>query len=200
MNAIIDVTNTDVHVLLLSPVCHWVFFNTISHLAHPKCGKLYLLVKMWFLHFYCLSVLIFPPASSISPLPCCSGLSLHISSCHSLSHLSHFSAPHLSLRPLPLFLSFSGWLIHFIVHSLQVYPRKSAPAVDRLCVGVPAAEVSQMLLNHTSSFSRHVKTFFHIYTFDYFWNSPATSIWKKSFNSLLRLKIQFGHELTKYWI
>lgn len=26
--------------------------------------------------------------------------------------------------------------------SLQVYPRRSVPAVDRLCVGVPAAEVS----------------------------------------------------------
>uniref|UniRef100_A0A669C2U1 ABC transporter domain-containing protein n=1 Tax=Oreochromis niloticus TaxID=8128 RepID=A0A669C2U1_ORENI len=35
----------------------------------------------------------------------------------------------------------------------KVYPRKSTPAVDRLCVGVPAAEVSQMLLYHTSAFS-----------------------------------------------
>lgn len=35
-------------------------------------------------------------------------------------------------------------LIHFIVcRSLQVYPRRSVPAVDRLCVGVPAAEVSR---------------------------------------------------------
>lgn len=37
----------------------------------------------------------------------------------------------------------AGCLIHVFVCSPQVYPRKSAPAVDRLCVGVPAAEVSQ---------------------------------------------------------
>uniref|UniRef100_A0AAX7VTC9 ABC transporter domain-containing protein n=1 Tax=Astatotilapia calliptera TaxID=8154 RepID=A0AAX7VTC9_ASTCA len=40
----------------------------------------------------------------------------------------------------------------------KVYPRKSTPAVDRLCVGVPAAEVSQMLLYHTSTFSSRLNT------------------------------------------
>lgn len=69
------------------------------------------------------------------------------------------SAPHPTLPCLLcsflLFLSLSlaGWLIHVIVCSLQVYPRKKTPAVDRLCVGIPAAEVSQMPQNPTSPFS-----------------------------------------------
>lgn len=60
------------------------------------------------------------------------------------------SAPHC---PPPPAFSLAGWLIHCIVCSLQVYPGKSTPAVDQLCVGVPASEVSQMLQNYTSNFS-----------------------------------------------
>ncbi|TNN85161.1 ATP-binding cassette sub-family A member 1 [Liparis tanakae] len=46
--------------------------------------------------------------------------------------------------PLPS-LPLARRLIHFIVGSLQVYSRKSAPAVDGLCVGVPAAECFGLL-------------------------------------------------------
>lgn len=91
--------------------------------------------------------------------------------------------------PLPpashlLYLSLAGWLIHFIVCSPQVYPRKSTPAVDGLCVGVPAAEVSQTLLNHTSAFPSSVCLFlsilkdFHAFT-HLITNLPATPLWEE---------------------
>lgn len=54
-----------------------------------------------------------PPASFISPLPCCSGLSLHIFSCHPLCYLSHchFPASHLPLSLFFFFSFFSGCLV-----------------------------------------------------------------------------------------
>ncbi|KAF7668709.1 hypothetical protein LDENG_00293370 [Lucifuga dentata] len=61
------------------------------------------------------------------------------------------TVPHLLFPAISLSLSLSlslmlvGWLIHFIVRSLQVYSRKSTPAVDRLCVGIPAAECFGLL-------------------------------------------------------
>jgi len=112
-----------------------------------------------FLHFLrlSLSLLLFPPAPSIS-LPCCSGLSLHISFGYPLCCLPHCLLPTHSF-PLPS-LSLARWLIHFIVGSLQVYSRKSTPAVNGLCVGVPAAEVSQMLPNHTCTSSSRDSVWF----------------------------------------
>lgn len=122
----------------------WSFFPC---LARSEFSKLSVVFKMFSL---CIlpplsSPFFLPPASSISPPPCCYGLSLCFSYCHPLLYLSRRLLPTLLLPPA---FSLAARLIHFIVCSLQVYPRKSTPAVDRLCVGIPAAEVSQMLLNH----------------------------------------------------
>lgn len=51
MNAVTAATNTHFYVLSLSPLrkCLTFFFNSFSHLAHSKCCKLSLLVKICFL-------------------------------------------------------------------------------------------------------------------------------------------------------
>lgn len=69
-----------------------------------------------------------------------------------------------SPRLLPLLL------IPLIVCSSQVYPRKSTPAVDRLCVGVPAAEVSH---NHTGAFSSSETLLISLTTFQ-----KLENVWK----------------------
>lgn len=147
----------------------FVFFNTFSHLARSKCCKLSPLVKICSLHFLRLSLSFFfhlPPSSCLFPAAL---VYRSIFSHAVLSAIFHTAcSPTLPLPPL-LFTSLSlslplvGWLIHFIVCSLQVYPRKSTPAVDRLCVGVPAAEVSQMPLNHTGNILKS-----HLLTLDGF--------------------------------
>lgn len=76
------------------------------------------------------------------PFPLRSSLLLRALAPSSLMPSSHLSSPPVPSACFPLCLSPAGCLIHFIVSSLQVYPRRSTPAVDRLCVGVPAAEVS----------------------------------------------------------
>lgn len=79
------------------------------------------------------------------------------------------SGPNLFHASCMLTLSLAGWLIHRIVCSPQVYPRKSTPAVDRLCVGVPAAEVSQMPLHlWNTSATVCARGLSCINTFDYF--------------------------------
>lgn len=158
MNTVTAVRNTNAHALFSSPpvqVSNFFFFNTFSHLARSDCCKLSPLVKISFLHLrppsfffhLLLPSLLFPAALayrfifSHAIVP-----AIFLAVCSPSSSASRLLSLFLSLSP-------AAWLIHFIVCSLQVYPRKSTPAVDRLCVGVPAAEVSQMLLNHTSAFS-----------------------------------------------
>lgn len=126
----------------------WSFFF-LSRLARSEFSKLSIVGKM-----SCLCVL--PPLSSPFFFATClfhlasslllRSVALRFSSCHPLLYLSRRLLPTLLLPPA---FSLAARLIHCIVCSLQVYPRKSTPAVDRLCVGVPAAEVSQMLLDHT---------------------------------------------------
>lgn len=145
------------------PLCKcltFFFLVPFSHLARSKCCKLALLVKMCFLHLLSLSLLLFLHLL-LSALLFPAALVYRSIYSHAILSAIFLTvcSPPLPCHPpsLPLSLSVSptlaGWLIHFIVCSPQVYPRKSTPAVDRLCVGVPAAEVSQMLLNNASTFS-----------------------------------------------
>lgn len=154
MNAVTAFTNTNA-LLLLLPVLVSTFFIYI-----PIWQALNVSNDLFLLKFVSLT---FPSPFSTCFFHLTSFLLLWSIAPYFLmpSPLLSFSlsAPHPTLPCLLcsflLFLSLSlaGGLIHFIVCSLQVYPRKKTPAVDRLCVGVPAAEVSQMLLNPTSPFS-----------------------------------------------
>lgn len=148
------------------PLCKcltFFFLVPFSHLARSKCCKLALLVKMCFLHLLSLSLLLFLHLL-LSALLFPAALVYRSIYSHAILSAIFLTvcSPPLPCHPpsLPLSLSVSptlaGWLIHFIVCSPQVYPRKSTPAVDRLCVGVPAAEVSQMLLNNASTFFKPI--------------------------------------------
>lgn len=126
MNTVTAVTNTNVHVLFFSPLCKcltFFFFNTFSHLARSKCCKWSLLVKMCFLHFLSPSFIFHLP-SSISSLPCCSSLSLHIYSCY-LSHCLPPPFPASCLLSFFLSLSLAGWFI--LLSALCRYTLGRAP-------------------------------------------------------------------------
>lgn len=150
MNTVTAVTNTNV-ASSLPPSCASVsfFLKIFSHLARSKCCKLSPLVQMCLPHSLCLSFSLpvshLPPPSHLFP----AALFYHFIFSLLPTPLLSFSlsGPNLFHASCMLTLSLAGWLIHRIVCSPQVYPRKSTPAVDRLCVGVPAAEVSQMPLH-----------------------------------------------------
>lgn len=115
MNAVTAATNTHFYVLSLSPLRKCLTFFLIAFpiwLTLNVANYPFLLKFVSFAFSHTLS-LFFPPASSISLPPCCSGLSLHIFSCHPLCYLSHCLLPTLPLPPAfsPSFSPFSPFLL-----------------------------------------------------------------------------------------
>lgn len=170
------------------------FFNTFPIWPALNVVKYPFIVKMCF----CPSVFFFvSPAPSISTLPCCSGLSLHISPCNPLTYLSHWLLPRLP-PSLPLPLSLSGWLVDsfYCLLSAGIPSEKSSCCGQAVCGcaccrGEPNAAESQRAPFQASSFFAFV-------------NKTLCCLWKwrsgfelnnHTFNKKSRIVIMF----TKYW-
>lgn len=174
MNTVAAVRNTNVCVLFFSlpavQVSYFFFVIPFSHLAGSKCCKLSLLVKICL----CPSLVFLSPASSISTVPCCSGLSLHIFSCNPLTYLSHCLLPTPSPR-LPPPLPFPGWLVDSFYCLLSAgIPSEEHSCCGRAmcgrtcCRGEPNAAKSHKRLSKLSLFVFvNIKGLSCIYTFDY---------------------------------
>lgn len=153
MNAVTAATNTHFYVLSLSPLRKCLTFFLIAFpiwLTLNVANYPFLLKFVSFAFSHTLS-LFFPPASSISLPPCCSGLSLHIFSCHPLCYLSHCLLPTLPLPPAFSLLSLlsSCWLVDSFYCLLpagipsEEHPRCGQAMCGRSCRrGEPDAAVS----------------------------------------------------------